>query len=123
LRAGERATCGATPAAGWSIAAMTVHYEPEPKPLSRAAASRMVSYELPATRTDYKPRSLHDESPIVRIARASGGSPGDLLVADDGSFTFSIPTDRGPGIYTLVAWLRNGDAVVTASNVAVRVVR
>lgn len=121
LRAGERAVCAAKPGDGWSVAAMVVHYEPAPRPLSRTAASRIVSYELPATRTDFKPLNLEQQSRIARIARSSAASPGNLVVADDGAFTFTIPFEHGPGIYTLVVWLRKGDAVVTASNVSVRV--
>lgn len=120
-RPGAKAVCVAKPAKGWEIAAVSVHFEPLPTPLSSAAATRIESYELPVTRTDYQPRSLRDDSPIVRSARAAGGAPGDLAVADDGSFTFAIPFERGSGIYTVVAWLRNGDAVVTASNVSVKV--
>jgi uncharacterized protein YkwD len=121
LREGAKAVCAAKPAAGWEIAAISVHYEPAPKFLSRAEASRIESYDLPATRSDFKPRSLRDDSPIVRSARAAGGAPGDLAVADDGAFTFSIPFEHGPGLYTVVAWLRKGDTVTTASNVVVRV--
>jgi len=121
LRAGAKAICAAKPAEGWEIAAISVHYEPVPVMLSRAAANRIESYELPEKRSDFKPRSLRDDSPIVRSARAAGGAPGDLAVAEDGSFTFSIPFQHGPGLYTVVAWLRKGDTVVTASNVVVRV--
>jgi uncharacterized protein YkwD len=121
VREGTKATCAAKPPAGWEIAAISVHYEPAPVPLSRAAANRIESYELPEKRNDYKPRRLRDDSPIVRSARAAGGAPGDLAVADDGSFTFSIPFQHGPGLYTVVAWIRKDGTVVTASNVVVRV--
>lgn len=120
VRAGERTVCAATPAEGWEIVTMSVHFEPAPRPLGSAAASRIVTYGLPATRSDHMARSLEDESPIVRISRASGGAPGDLVVATDGSFTFAIPFEHGPGIYTLVAWLRRGDQLVAASNVSIR---
>ncbi len=120
-RLGARVTCAARPADGWTVAVMSVHYEPTPKPISRSGASRIVSYELPAERSDYNARSLRDDSEIVRSARTNGGASGDLAVAHDGSFTFSIPFEHGPGIYTLVTWLRKGDAVVAASNVSIRV--
>lgn len=120
LRIGERATCAARPARGWEIAAVSVHFEPMPKPLSRASASAIESYELPATRSDFTPRRAGDQSEIVRIARA-GASGGELIVAPDGSFNFAIPFAHGPGVYTLVAWVRNGDQKVTTSNVSIRV--
>lgn len=121
LADGERASCSAVPAPGWSIAAMSVHFEPAPTPLGSAAASRIVIYDLPATRTDYTPVNPAAESPIVRASRASAAAGGSLVVGRDGAFSFAIPFDHGPGIYTLVAWLRKGDELVAASNVSIRV--
>lgn len=119
VRIGEKATCAARPAAGWEIAAISVHFEPAPQPLSRASASRIESYELPATRSDFTPARPGRESDIVRIARA-GAAGGELAVSSDGSFTFSIPFAHGPGVYTVVAWVKNGDAKVAASNISIR---
>ncbi|MGK2857132.1 MAG: CAP domain-containing protein [Thermoanaerobaculia bacterium] len=120
IRLGEKVVCAARPATGWEIAAISVHFEPAPKPLSRARASGIESYELPETRTDFQPRRPGKESDLVRIARG-GAAHGELTVAPDGSFTFTIPFEHGPGLYTLVAWVGNGDARVAASNISIRV--
>ncbi|MCM2314249.1 MAG: CAP domain-containing protein [Thermoanaerobaculia bacterium] len=121
IRPGEKATCAARPVRGWEIAAISVHFEPMPKPLSRTRASAIESYELPSTRSDFAPRRAGPGSEIARIARA-GTAGGELTVAPDGSFTFAIPFAHGPGVYTLVAWVSNGEEKVPASNVSIRVI-
>ena len=120
IRLGARASCAGMPAKGWRVAAVSVHFEEMPKPLSRAKASRIESYDLPATRTDLQPRPAGAQSGLASIARGAGG--GDLVVAPDGSFAVTIPFAHGPGVYTVVTWLRNGDdALVSAGNVSIRV--
>ena len=55
----------------------------------------------------------------------SDGRRGDFQVAADGKFAFAIPLPDGPGVYTVVVWVRphgssSGDAI-PASDVSIRV--
>ncbi len=123
-KAGARVRCSGVPKTGWEIAAASVHYEPFPHPISRAEANRIDNYELPPRRADYRAQRIDSESEIVRLAQQSGGSPGDLIVRGDRSFTFSVPFSDGPGVYTLVIWVRQtgqDEPLVAASNVSIRV--
>ena len=40
-----------------------------------------------------------------------------------GTFEFTVPFDDGPGIYTVVVWVRrtNNPALIAASNASIRV--
>jgi len=108
---------------GWHLAALSVHHEPLPTSLRPSQASSIIDWALPDDRIDYEPRPLDAASPIVRVSQAGGSQPGELYVRDDRSFSFVVPITRGPGIYTIVAWVRqNGNAspLVSASNISIR---
>ncbi|MEA2342286.1 MAG: hypothetical protein QOF63_455, partial [Thermoanaerobaculia bacterium] len=54
----------------------------------------------------------------------SDGSRGDFQVAADGKFAFAIPLPDGPGVYTVVVWVRpHGTAFdpIPASDISIRV--
>ena len=53
----------------------------------------------------------------------SDGRHRDFLVKDDGGFAFVIPFPDGPGIYTVVVWIKSQGAreSIAASNVSLRV--
>ena len=50
---------------------------------------------------------------------------GDFPVNNDGSFAFVVPFPDGPGVYTVVVWVRrpNDKEAIPASNVSIRVDR
>lgn len=115
---------------GYSIEAISVHYEPPPRPLAVTVVNSLASYALPDKRHDYLPRlrsyrerrgdtlyEIHEEY--------ADGSHGDFPVASDGGFTFRVPLTDGPGIYTVVIWAKpsTGGAPIPASNVSIRVSR
>lgn len=115
-RIGDRITGGGKPHRGTRIEAVSVHHEPLPQPLTRTAANAIGNYGLPDKRTDYLPRST---KPELRI----GGRRSPLAVNGDGAFTFEVPLTDGPGVYTVVVWVKkDGDArAIAASNVSIRV--
>jgi uncharacterized protein YkwD len=85
---------------GFLADAISVHYEPLPRPISPITANVIETYSLPDRRHDYA---------------VSAGS----------DFAFTIPFTDGPGIYTVVVWVRRqGEKeAIPASNVSIRVDR
>jgi uncharacterized protein YkwD len=123
----ERITGSAHPLGGYKVEAVSVHFEPLPKPLTPAAANAIDNYSLPERRHDYLPRlrtyrqKRGDAIYEVREQYADGRR-GDFTVADDGTFTFNVPFADGPGVYTVVVWVRGrSGAPIGASNVSIRV--
>jgi uncharacterized protein YkwD len=98
----DRIVLRGRPKNGYVTEAISVHFEPHPRPISAAAANRIPSYSLPSSRRDYRPRP-----------------------AKDGRFSFPVPFPQGAGVYTVVAWVRpaGGSALVAASNISIRVHR
>ncbi len=127
--AGERLLCSGRPKPGYDIEAITVHHEPQPLPMSAFTANAIASYGLPNDRREYLPRLKtfyrHFADGAVEEVREeySDGRRGDFQVADDGAFAFAVPLPDGPGIYTVVVWVRAHDAreTIAASNVSIRV--
>lgn len=114
---------------GYLVDALSVHHEPFPQPISPSAANGMSTYGLPSHRRDYVPR-LHvvlekarDGSTLARYAHYADGRVGDFLVNADGSFSFQVPFVDGPGVYTVVIWVRKAGAgrSIAASNISIRV--
>jgi uncharacterized protein YkwD len=125
----DRVLCSGRPANGYSVEAITVHYEPAPQAISAVTANAIGSYSLPDRRREYLPR-LHSYSRLghggsVEVVRQHyvDGARGDIQVADDGSFAFAVPFPDGPGVYTVVVWVRgkHGDEPIAASDVSIRV--
>lgn len=117
------------PLADTSVEAISVHYEPIPQTMPASVANTIDSYRLPDKRRDYLPR-LRTEVKVrddrtFRVLRGeySDGSTGDFPVHRDGAFAFDIPFTEGPGMYTVVVWVRRAgdDAPIAASNVSIRV--
>lgn len=102
---------------GVKVEGVTVHHEPLPQTMSAFVASSIATYSLPEKRRDYLPRARNTNGALT-VARR-GGFP----VNDDGTFAFTVPFADGPGLYTVVVWVRKaGDATpFSASNVSVRV--
>jgi uncharacterized protein YkwD len=128
----EQISATGKPLPGYHVEAISVHHEAIPQPLAAPVANRIDSYSLPDKRRDYLPRLRGTR--VVR--RADGaiyevreeyadGRHGDFSVSRDGSFTFGVPLIDGPGIYTVVVWVRRpGDPAPTAaSNISIRVDR
>jgi hypothetical protein len=121
-RAGERFSVTGTAREGWDVLAATLHWEELPRSLSAAAANRIESYDLPAPHRRWKaqlPRAQRDPLAGEGLARFAGAmrEDGGLTVADGGKFVFRSSLDNGPGIYTLVVWLReprSGEAVASS---------
>jgi uncharacterized protein YkwD len=125
----DRVSGAARPVHGFKIEAVSVHHEPLPRPLTAAAANAIDEYSLPEKRRDYLPRlrtyrqQRGDAVYEVREQYADGRR-GDFVVASDGAFTFNVPFVDGPGVYTVVVWVRGrSGAPIAASNVSIRVDR
>jgi len=127
--AGENVTGTARVADGYRVQAISVHREPLPEMLTATVANAIGSYSLPDQRHDYLPR-LHNyahklRDGTVHLVREEyiDGSRGDFTVADDGAFTFDVPLQDGPGVYTVVVWIvKKGDRTpIAASNISIRV--
>ena len=126
---GERVLLSGTPAAGFTVNAITIHYEAFPRPLSVSAANAIDSYSLPERQREYRPRLKQWFRPRsgggIETLREeySDGRLGDFSVSDDGSFSFAAPFEAGPGVYTVVVWLRpeGEQLVIPASNISIRV--
>lgn len=108
--------CSGKPLGGYAVEAITVHHERLPQPLTAAAANHIDSYSLPDARHEYLPRLPED-----RIY--DHGGRGDFPLGRDGGFAFVVPFPDGPGIYTVVVWVKKpGDAEpISASTVSIRV--
>jgi hypothetical protein len=117
------------PLDGVAIEAISVHHEPLPQTMPAFVANALDSYSLPKERKDYFPRLKQEykrkADGTLEIIRREypGGHRGDFTVANDGAFSFAVPFTQGPGIYTVVVWVkRNGDSLPTAaSNISIRV--
>jgi hypothetical protein len=127
--AGAHQLCSGKPRNGYRIDAVTVHREPLPQPMSATVANLITTYSLPNERREYLPRlgvrRWTTAEGEVKTARQeySDGRRGDFQVADDGTFAFAVPFTDGPGVYTVVIWVRKeGDTTsFAASNVSVQV--
>jgi uncharacterized protein YkwD len=115
---------------GYDTEAITVHHEPLPMPMGVLTANAIQSYSLPESRREYLPRlkgkfTRPIPGGIEEVTEQySDGRRGDFQVSADGKFAFAIPLPDGPGIYTVVVWVRrhgsSADAI-PASNVSIRV--
>jgi uncharacterized protein YkwD len=126
---GERLLGSGRPVKGYDIEAITVHHEPLPQAMSATVANAIASYGLPNDRREYLPRLKtfyrHYADGAVEQVREeySDGRRGDFQVAEDGTFAFAVPFPDGPGIYTVVVWVRPRGTreTIAASNVSIRV--
>jgi uncharacterized protein YkwD len=102
--------------AGTRVDAITVHHEPLPESMPAHVANALDSYSLPEKRKEYLPR-------LSRRYRYANGHRGDFHVGEDGAFSFAVPFTEGPGVYTVVVWVRKEGVnyAISASNVSVRV--
>jgi len=127
--AGDQILCSGRPAPGYAIEAITVHHEPFPQPIAPVTANAITTYSLPDARREYLPRlrnrvSMNSAGSIQEVREVySDGRHGDFPVKDDGGFAFVIPFPDGPGIYTVVVWIKSQGAreSIAASNVSLRV--
>lgn len=93
---------------GWIIGeeafdSITVHYAPPPRPLTAKEASDIPTYKLPERHTRYLPKL-----PMTR--HYMDGGRGDVVI-DKKKFTVDIGFNDGPGIYTVVVWIKPVDAL------------
>jgi uncharacterized protein YkwD len=122
--------CSGYAVKGYDVEAITVHHEPLPQPMAAVTANAIQTYSLPNARREYLPRlkgtfTRRIAGGVEEVREEySDGRRGDFQVADDGKFAFAIPLPDGPGIYTVVVWVRahgsTGDAI-PASDVSIRV--
>jgi len=116
------------PRDGYRVHSISVHFEKQPETMSTALVNRLETYALPTRRRDYRPRL---DAPVTngpkRDMRASSriyadGSRGDFTIDRDGAFSFAIPLDEGPGLYTVVVWVQpeGRDEIISASNVSIQ---
>ena len=117
------------PIAGARIEAITVHHEPFPATMTAAAASAIQKYALPANRKEYLPRlkseyTRNGDGTLAYVRREyADGRRGDFYLSEAGDFSFTVPFTEGPGVYTVVVWVkRPGYATpLSASNISIRV--
>lgn len=110
-REGERISISGATRDGWEVAAATLHWQDLPRPLTPAAANRIESYDLPTAhrRIQAQPaggRPTDQRGALARFAHALRAEGGQLSVTAGGGFSLRSSYDRGPGIYTVVLWLR-----------------
>jgi uncharacterized protein YkwD len=103
---------------GVTIEGITVHHEPLPQPISAHVASAISTYGLPAKRREYAPRVSRRVGPLSAARRGDSFS-----LRPDGTFSFTVPFQDGPGLYTVVVWVKKDvdDTPFPASNVSIRV--
>jgi uncharacterized protein YkwD len=112
-----------------TIEAISVHHEPFPEVMPASVASAFDSYSLPSKRREYFPRLKQeykrypDGTLQIRRREYANGHRGDFYLGKDGEFSFAIPFTEGPGVYTVVVWVKRPgfSSPVAASNVSVRV--
>jgi uncharacterized protein YkwD len=114
---GDSLTTAGRAVAGVTVDGVTVHHEPLPQPIAAHVASAISTYGLPAKRREYAPHVPRKHGPLAVAMR------GDLSVRPDGTFTFRVPLQDGPGLYTVVVWVRKDGQTTPfpASNVSIRV--
>jgi len=115
--AGDQILCSGQPKAGYEVDAITVHREPLPQSIAAVTANALNSYGLPETRRQYAPRLAFGQT-------YTDGTRGDFPISRDGSFAFVVPFNDGPGVYTVVVWVRpHGQEreAIAATNVSIRV--
>lgn len=128
-RIGEVIMGSGRPLPGAEIEAITVHHESFPDTMPAHVASAIDVYSLPDKRREYLPRLVTNYSRrpdgTLAIARREypDGRRGDFYLGNDGTFSFTVPFQDGPGMYTVVVWVRREGAErpVAASNVSIRV--
>jgi hypothetical protein len=111
------------------VEGISVHFEPMPESMPAHVANAFESYSLPDRRKDYLPRlrqevRLGRNRTIEMIRREyPNGSRGDFYVGKQGEFSFKVPFTEGPGVYTVVVWMRRKgiEGQFSASNVSIRV--
>jgi uncharacterized protein YkwD len=108
--------CSGRPRAGYIVEGITVHHEPLPQPMSPTVANRIDGYHLPEIRREYLPR-------LPKGSEYHDGRTGDFPLGSDGGFAFVVPFPDGPGIYTVVVWVRkpSDNNTISASTVSIRV--
>jgi len=113
---GDPILCSGRPAKGYEVEAITVHHEPLPQTIAPVTANAITTYGLPDARRQYLPRLGARELYI-------GGGRGDFPISKDRSFAFVVPFPDGPGVYTLVVWVKGAGVreAIAASNVSIRV--
>lgn len=126
---GDVLTVAGRPRAGAAIEAISIHHERVPETMPAHVANAIPNYSLPRNRKDFFPR-LKQEAvrrrdgtiQLIRREYAKGGR-GDFYVGKEGDFAFDVPLNDGPGIYTVVVWVRREgvENPVSASNVSIRV--
>ena len=127
--AGEMVLVAGTPISGAAVEAISVHYEHAPAAMPATVANALTSYSLPSKRKEYFPRlkqeyTMREDGTMAIVRREyAGGHRGDFTIGKDGAFSFAVPFTEGPGVYTVVVWVRRpGSATpVSASNVSIRV--
>jgi uncharacterized protein YkwD len=104
------------PRPGYVIEGITVHHEPLPQPMTPTVANRIDSYTLPHARREYLPR-------LPQGTVYENGGSGDFPIGSDGGFVFVVPFPDGPGVYTVVVWVRKAQEkeTISASTVSIRV--
>ena len=115
--------CGGKPAPGYTIDAVSVHYEPLPAPISAAVANKIETYRLPDKRHDYMPQARRRFRRLVATGMKGAAAHTEFVIGTDGAFSFHVPFTDGRGVYTVVVWVqKNGDsAPIPASNVSIKV--
>jgi len=94
-----------------------------------AAANAITTYSLPDARREYLPRlpvrfTRMSNGTIQQVRETySDGRRGDFPLSPDGGFAFVVPFSDGPGVYTVVVWVRASGAkeAIAATNVSIRV--
>jgi uncharacterized protein YkwD len=130
ITVGERVVAAGKPSPPYRVEAISVHHEPVPQSISPAMANTINSYSLPQQRHDYVPRLRtyyeRKRGTLYEIREEyADGRKGDFTVATDRSFSFDVPFNDGPGVYTIVIWLRRDGLPqpIAASNISIRVGR
>jgi len=126
---GQPVIIAGRPIGNVAIEAITVHHEPLPQAISAHVASAISKYSLPEKRKEYLPRLRSEynkraDGTFEYVRREySDGRRGDFYLGKDGDFSFTVPFNDGPGLYTIVVWVRRPGVpmAVSASNVSIRV--
>ena len=126
---GDVLTVAGRPLPGAAIEAISIHHEAFPVTMPAHVANAISNYSLPKNRKDFFPRLKQEavrrrDGTIQLIRREyANGHRGDFYVGKEGDFAFDVPLHDGPGIYTVVVWVRRDGAEnpVSASNVSIRV--
>lgn len=102
LRPGARAPFAFRLPRGWTVASVSVAWEPGPRPITAREAESRLSYAYPKEVASYRPK-------LGAGFRWADGETGSFEMTKRNEASLSIPLDKGRGDYYVLVYAGEGD--------------